>query len=633
MLMADITHPLARQVSMTTPTTKQPDLKDALTLHEAGKLAEARAAYGRILENFPNRTDAAHGLALAALDMGQPGEAIPLLFRCIALGPNNPAFRLSLGIALLQGGNAQDAVPQLLEAANTAPQMIEPRLYLARALGALEKWAQAVDVLTTAAETFSNHPEVWTAKGNAERILLRHKKAEGSFRRVLDLKANDPDALNNLAVVVRAQHRFDEAVEIYQSALALAPDHPKVHGNLGNVLVEMGRSAEAEHHLRRAVDLNASNPSSRCNLAIYLTREERAEEAISYFEDVISSAPNFVDAWTNLGVARLALGYTAAAEKCYRRAIELSPENAEAHYNLAWALLLTGQWAEGWQEFEWRWKLDHFSSHQRTFKQPVWDGAALPGGTLLLHAEQGLGDAIQFARYVALAKQRCTHVIVECHPPLAPLFQSLVGADTVIVAGDLLPPFDAHAPFMSLTRIFGTTTDSIPGQSAYISPPSDIPARLRLPDNYRRRIGLVWAGSPDNKIDRRRTIPAEMFATLVSTVDADFVSMQVGPRADEIADLPASKLIFACDREVHDFADTAAVIAQLDLVLGVDTAVLHLAGSMGKPAWMLIPFMPDYRWLLGREDTPWYPSLRLFRQSMPADWAEPLDRVMSALTS
>ncbi len=605
---------------MSAPNTPSPGLNDAVSLHEAGQLQDAEDAYRQILDAAPARVDAAHGLALVTLDLGRPEDAIPLLTRCTTVEPANPSYRLSLGVALLQAGKTTNAEVQFRDLINTTPKMVEAHLYLARTLRALNRWVDAADLMNAASKQFSDHPDVWTAKGQVERVLLRHPDAEQSYREALRLKPGDPDCLNNLAVVVRAQHRFDEAVALYLEALEAAPNHPKVHGNLGNALVEMGRAAEAELHLRKAAHLNPSDPSSLCNLAVFLTREDRSEEAIAYFNTTIKIAPLYVDAWINLGVARLALGDTQGAEDCYRRAIEIAPENPEAHYNLAWVLLLTGRWTEGWQEYEWRWKLEHFSSHRRAFKHPLWDGAPLPGGTLLLHAEQGLGDAIQFARYVPLAKERCARVIVECHKPLVPLFETLLGADAIIAAGDTLPPFDAHAPFMSLARIFAAAPDATSIQTPYLAAPSPTPSRLTLPDSKRPRIGLVWAGSPDNKIDRHRSISAELFVPLIASVDADFVSLQVGPCAEDISGLPGDRLVFACDGQVRDFSETAAVISQLDLVLGVDTAVMHLAGALGKPVWMLLPFMPDYRWLLGRDDTPWYSSMRLFRQAKAGDW-------------
>jgi len=620
-----------------TPSSPTPDLEEAAALHRAGRLTDASTLYQRALAADPNALEALHGLALIAFDLGQPDRALPLLARCVGAAPENGLYRASLGLVLLRKGDAEQAATHLLDASNLLPHALEPRLYLARALGRLDRWNQAADVLATTALQFPERPEVWAAKGNVERVLLRHQDAESSLRRALTLSPEDPDALNNLGVVVRALGRVEEAIGYYREALARAPAQAQssalIHANLGNALTQLGRGTIAEAHLRRAVDLDPGMVDVRNNLAAYLTREERGDEAIPHFRNVLAAEPHNIDAWTNLGVALLDSGDAAEAEQCYRRAVALQPDNAEAHYNLAWALLLTGQWAEGWQEYEWRWKLHHFSSHKRLFKQPLWDGKPLPNGTLLLHAEQGLGDAIQFVRYAALARSRCTRVVLECPRPLVNLFKSVAGADLVIAAGDPLPAFNAHTPFMSLPRLFATTPETVPAPLLYLELPKDIPERLHLPPTRKRRIGLVWAGSPDNKIDRRRTLPARTFAALVAGTNADFVSLQVGPRAEEVSDLAAGKVVFACEGHVGDFADTAAVISQLDLVVGVDTAVVHLAGALGIPTWMLVPFSPDYRWLLEREDTPWYRSIRLFRQKKNETWDSVLARVAVALTN
>ena len=618
--MPDITHPHFRQVSMSTPEAVSTDLSNAVALHKAGRLEEARSAYEQILGISPELNEAEHGLALIALDLGQQDKAISLITNCISKDPANLSYRFSLGVTLLQAGKPKDAETQFRKLIEDAPRMIEPHLYLARTLKALNRWTERLDVLTIASKQFPNHGDIWMEKGQAERTLLQHAEAEQSFLKALNIDESDPDTLNNLAVVVRAQNRFEEALGLYFKALEIAPDNPKVHGNLGNVLSEMGLAYDAEHHLRKAAHLQPNDISSLYNLAVFLTREERAEEAIDYFNKVIKINPDHSDAWINLGVARLSLGNTQGAEECYRRAIRIAPQNPEANYNLAWVLLLTGRWIDGWQQYEWRWKLEHFSSYRRTFKHPLWDGKPLPEGTLLLHAEQGLGDTIQFVRYAALARERSSHIILECDRSLVPLFKTLPGADEIIAAGDPLPPFDAHAPLMSLARLFATTPETVPSQHPYIETQPKIPGRLRLPYTTRSRIGLVWAGSPKNKIDRQRSMSAKLLAPLVTATDADFVSLQIGPRAGEISSLPADQLIFTCEGKVRDFADSAAVVAQLDLVLGVDTAVIHLAAAMGKPAWVLLPFMPDYRWLLGRNDTPWYPSMSLFRQASSGDW-------------
>jgi Flp pilus assembly protein TadD len=605
-------------------------VEDAIRLHAAGSTDQARALYKSVLTRAPREAAALHGMGLIAVDEGVPDKALPFLYACLQIAPDNAIYRTSLGLALFKLGKVHDAAGQFLDAANRAPHLAEPRIHLARALARLNRRAEGLKILTEAAQSFPERADVWVAKGQEERTSQKPAEAERSLRRALALLPGDANILNDLGVVVRAQGRTAEAVQIYREALTLAPNDPLTHGNLGNALTELKENDAAEEHLRQAVALAPGSVEHRCNLAIFLTREERPQEAVILFRDVLMRAPGHADAWTNLGVAQLDMGNVADAEASIRKAIEVAPQNAEAHYNLAWVLLLTGQWREGWREYEWRWRMRNFSSKRRTFAAPLWDGTKI-AGTLLLHAEQGLGDAIQFVRFVRQAKPRCARLLLECPKPLVSLFKTLPEVDSVIAAGEALPPVDAHAPLMTLPHIFGTTPETAPGAAPYLSAPA-APASLMLPRSGRRRIGLVWAGSPDNKIDRRRTMPAALFAPLMEETAADFVSLQVGPGADETAALPQERLILTCDGKVHDFAATAAVIGQLDLVIGVDTAAIHLAGALNVPVWGLLPKMPDYRWMLGRDDTPWYSSMRLFRQEESGNWEELMWRVRAALT-
>jgi tetratricopeptide (TPR) repeat protein len=601
------------------------DLDEAARLHREGKLAEAAAAYQRILSAKPHALAAVHGLAVITLELGEPKRAMPLLGRLLATQPQNGAYRATLGYALLELGDNEQAAAHLLDAVNLEPRVLEPWLYMARALTRLGRAGQAADVLTACAQIFPDDVRVWTAKGNAERASLLLTNAELSLHRALELTPADPDLLNNLGVVLRAQGRTERAIGFYRQALALAPTHALTHANLGNALAALGQNVAAEQHLREALALDPASDEVRVNLAGLLTQLERGHEAIPLFREVLLKAPENADALTNLGIALLNEGALDEAETHLRAAIVAQPQNAEAHYNLAWLLLLSGRWAEGWAEYEWRWKLPNFSSRRRAFKEPLWDGGAV--NTLLLHAEQGLGDAIQFGRYAARAKEKAQRVIVEVPRPLVSLFRALPDID-VVATGDPLPRCDAQAPFMSLPRIFASRPENVPPPAPFTASPS-----FHLDKATRPRVGLVWAGSPDNKIDRRRKIPTAAFAALLENTDADFVSLQVGPRAEEIDQLPQEKIVYACDGVVGDFADTAAVIAQLDLVIGVDTAVMHLAASLGKPTWMLVPFMPDYRWLLGRDDSPWYPALRLFRQGKGEAWPDVVTRLAGSLTN
>jgi tetratricopeptide (TPR) repeat protein len=615
---------------VTGPGGDTPSLEDAIGLHAAGAFDQARDIYKRILARAPHEAAALHGLGLIAIDQGVADKAVPFLVSCLQIAPENVVYRTSLGLALMKLGHLHQAAAHFLDAANRAPQFVEARIHLARTLGRMNRRAEGLKILEEACQKFPARADVWIAKGQEERLHGVPDAAERSLRRALSLQPGDGHVLNDLGVVVRAQGRTAEAVTIYREALARAPQNPLSHGNLGNALTELKRTDEAEQHLREAVALAPGSIEHRCNLAIFLTSHDRPQEAVVLFRDVLARAPNHADAWTNLGVAQLDLGEIKDAEISIRKALAIAPQNAEAHYNLAWVLLLTGAWAEGWAEYEWRWRMANFSSKRRAFAAPLWKGEAI-GGTLLLHAEQGLGDSIQFVRYARASRARCGRLVLECAPSLVKLFETVAGVDEVVVAGTPLPAFDAQAPLMSLPHIFGTTVETVPAETPYLYVPPPAPG-LKLPSNGRRRIGLVWAGSPDNKIDRRRTMAAKLFAPLIDETHADFVSLQVGPRAVEIADLPQDKFVLTCDGKVRDFTETAGVIGQLDLVIGVDTAAIHLAGALKIPVWVLLPKMPDYRWLLGRDDTPWYSSMVLFRQEEAGKWDEPMWRVRTALT-
>lgn len=607
-----------------------PDAAKALALHTAGRLADARALYEKAFAANARDTAAAHGLGLIAVDQGRPAEALPLFARCIALDPKNAVFLTSYGLALLANGQAEDAAGHLLEAANRAPQFADARYHLARALIVLKREGQAFDVLADTVQHFPDRADVWALKGAVARALGRSNDAETSLRRAHGLAPKDADILNNLGAVLRDGGRDEDAAAFYRRALALAPGRAVTHTNLGNTLGALGQLEEAETHLRKAIVLDPDSNTARLGLALLFAANERGGDAIPVLREVLARDPANLDAAVNLGVALLAEGDTATPEAAYRRVLACDPDNAEAHYNLAWVLLLTGRWQEGWEHYEWRWKLKYFSSRIRGFRREAWNGQPFTG-TLLVHAEQGLGDTIQFARLLGEARQRCTRLVFECHPPLAGLLKDLAGVDEVAAAGTSTS-FTHHIPLMSLARLFDLTPGTIPLADGYLPVPTKVRTDLRLrPASGRKRVGLVWAGSPDNKIDRRRSMPAKLFAPLFTVPDIDFVSLQVGPKSEEARDLP--EVIFESAGKAADFSDTAAVIAQLDLVIGVDTAVIHLAGAMGKPAWLLIPFMPDYRWLLGRGDTPWYSSIRLFRQQKAGDWAGVMIAVRAALSA
>jgi hypothetical protein len=395
------------------------------------------------------------------------------------------------------------------------------------------------------------------------------------------------------ARALQAMGRLDEAIAIYRQVLERMPESVMAWNNLAMAYKARGQLEEAARALNRAAKLSP------------------AAAEIHY----------------NLGNLLHAMGRPAQAVSAFRRAITIRPNYATAHWNLSLALLLDGQLAAGFEEYEWRWRNPEFPTEPRVFAQPAWDGSSR-AGTILLYAEQGAGDVIQFARYARHVAARGPRVVMEVHAPLVPLIERVAGVAAVVPVGGAPPAFDAQAPIVSLPRLFGTTLETIPAEIPYVAPRAELVARWRARlGEAGPRIGLVWAGAPGHANDRNRSMPLATLAPLRET-GARLFSLQKDKReGDDLAGIED------LGPELADFEQTAAALAGLDLVVCVDTSVAHLAGAMGVPAWIMLPAIPDWRWLMGRGDSPWYPSLTLFRQSKAGDWSDVVARIAAAIPS
>jgi tetratricopeptide (TPR) repeat protein len=457
---------------------------------------------------------------------------------------------------------------------------------------------------------------VWQGLQPEQRMALREREAVRMFGDGLS-RHHDGD--------------LKEAARLYGQALILSPNIPDIYNNLGVALRALGKAEASAACYHRVLALNPDNGSAYTNLGNVLRQLGRFEAAVDSHRRAVELSPDSADAPYNLGLALRDTGQLDEALECFAETLAIDPDHAGGHWDRALTLLQNGDLHEGFEEYEWRWKFD--SNPARDFSQPQWDGADLGGKTILLHQEQGFGDMIQFARYIPLVKERGGTIIVEAQPQLSRLFSTINGVGQVINADADLPRFDVWAPMLSLARIFGTTLDTVPATVPYLTAPEAFAGPLPVTLSPRLKVGIAWAGSITHQNDARRSCPFEHFTELMGLADVALYSLQTGRAAADIARHGCEAFVTDLGGKMNDFADTAAVIGQLDLVITVDTAVAHLAGAMGKPVWVALPHPGDWRWMQGADTSPWYPTMRLFRQPAPGDWASVFETLKAALAT
>jgi tetratricopeptide (TPR) repeat protein len=529
----------------------------------------------------------------------------------------------ALAIALQhhQAGRLQAAEQiyrQILQAEPDQPDALHLLGVIAHQGG---KHAIAVAYIARAIELKENEAAFHNNLGEAHRALYRIPEAIACFRRALELKPDFAQAQYNLGNAFSDQGKRDESLACYRRALDLKPDYAEAHNNLGNALKEQGKLDEAVTSYRQALDLKPDFAEGHNNLGVALKDLGNLNEAVTSFRRALELKSDFAEAHCNLGIAMHDQGKLSEAIACYGRAIESNPDYTDAHLNQSFLSLLTGDFERGWAEYHWRWKAK--PAEHRDFSQPLWDGQPLEGRTILLHAEQGAGDTMQFVRYAALVKQRGGVVTVECQTPLLSLLKSCAGIDRLAGRGEEFEPFDVQTPLdENLAWIFRTTLRDIPATIPYLFADPDLVERWRqeLGSTSGFRVGIAWQGNPKNRIDHYRSIPLGCFEPLARCSGVQLLSVQKGVGMEQLKDVAERFPVKDLGSRLHDFMDTAAVLANLDLVITCDTAVAHLAGALGIPVWVALSFVPNWRWLLDRSDSPWYPTMRLFRQDRRGDW-------------
>ncbi len=600
-----------------------------------GRLAEAVALYGEALARQPSFADAHVHLGVALAQQGRFTDAAASFRRALACQPELTDAHFHLGEVLRRQGDCAGAAAAYAQALRRQPELAEAHRGRGLALARLGRPAEAEPHFR---QLVRLQPQRAASHHNLGTVLLdlnRPAEAVAPFVQAIALEPAMADAHNNLGRAWRLQERYAEAIASYREALRLKPDSADVHINLGEALGHEGDVAGAIEHFHQAVRLAPAQAAPRRNLGMALVRQGALAEAIPHLEEALRLAPPSPDVLSDLGFALWKTGRLPEAMAALDRAVALDPQHVQAHLNRALLRLSTGDFARGWDEYEWRFRTGDIPPAP-PLGRPAWDGRPIAGQAILLHTEQGAGDSIQFARYGALLQRRGATVYLACPAALVPLLSSCAGIDRVVAKGTPLPPFDLHTPLLSLPRLMDTTAQSIPADVPYLSvePALVEEWRLKLARVPELRVGIAWKGSPKHKEDHRRSIPLTAFAPLAALAGVHLVSLQYGPGTEQLAAAGAPAVFDPgpLRRPSADpFLETAAIVRNLDLVVTIDSAVAHLAGALGVPVWVLLPRSPDWRWQFDREDSPWYPTMRLFRQDASGQWPALFERVAAAL--
>jgi tetratricopeptide (TPR) repeat protein len=606
---------------------------EGLALHQAGRLADAEKTYYQVLEIQPDHFDGLHLLGVIFHQRGNHAQAVRQIDVALTKRPNSSVALNSRGVALKELKRFEEALASFDRALTLQPNYAEAHSNRGVALHELKRFEEALASLDRALTLRPDYAEALFNHGVTLNDLKRFEEALSSYNRALALRPDYAEALSNRGATLKELKRFEEALASYDRALTVRPDFAETLSNRGVALKELARFEEALASYDQALTVRPDYAEALSNRGATLHELARFEEALASYDRALTIRPNYAEALFNRGATLSDLRQFEEALASYDRALTLRPDYADAHYNAALCRLLRGDFDRGWEKSEWRWETRAAGNQKRNFAQPQWLGSnEITGKTILLHAEQGLGDTIQFCRYAPLVAERAARVVLEVQKPLYELMSTLPGNAQIVSRGDLLPDFDIHCPLLSLPLALATRLETVPSQTPYLRASSQavMDWNARLGPNSRPRIGIAWSGRPMHKNDRNRSIGLSALLPLLD-FDAAYVSLQQDVRASDVAVLHERSGLLHFGDELKTFSDTAALMSNLDLIISVDTSVAHLAGALAKPVWILLPFIPDWRWLLDRDDSPWYPTARLFRQDDTREWDNAIVRVHAAL--
>jgi len=650
----------------------------AVEHHQAGRLREAERLYREIVAIDPSQVDAWHYLGMISHQSGNHDAAIKHINRAISLKPDFAAGHYNLGLVFQTQDKRNEAIacyqraleldPDLADACNNVGLLfkgmghVETAIeYYRRALGLNSSFVAALinlgaafadtdkldDALACLERVLQLEPENAAAHNNLGNVFVEKgnfAEAATCYGRAAELAPLDAQTQHNLGKCLHLQGKLEDAAASLRRSLQLQPRSSGVIATLGSVLRDQGHFDDAIACYRKAVEINPNFPEAHNNLGSILLDQGKLDEAIACFHEALRHDPCLPEAEHNLASVCRGLGRFDETAKRTQRVLEQKPDFADAHVNQSFVKLIRGDFEHGWEEYEWRWKTR--LQPVRSFSQPIWNGESLQGESVLIQSEQGFGDIIHFIRYASLVKRAGAIVLVECPGRLINLLSSCKGIDRLVPSEESVPDFSMHVPMMSLPRIFKTSLRTIPADVPYLFADAALTDlwRTRLTSVCGFRIGTNWRGRGNNAQSRQRDIPVELFASLGKVSDVRLISLQkgdagtrseVGIQRSESSDAGTARPTIVdlgkFDMERGAFVDTAAIMMNLDLVITSDTSVAHLAGALGVPVWVALPFVPDWRWMLERSDSPWYPTMRLFRQKKIGDWEGVFEEIWAAL--
>jgi tetratricopeptide (TPR) repeat protein len=604
----------------------------AMSLHRSGQVGRAQKLYEQVLCTEPGHAEALHLLGVLSAQTHDYERSVDLIGKAIELRPD-PTYYSNRGIAFKELNQIAAAVESYDRAIEMDPDYAEAYSNRGNALQRLSEMQAVEPENARIAQVRSRLALAYSSRGKTLSGLNLLEEALASYDKAIGIKPLYSQAWSNRGVVLMDLRRHLESLESFDRAIALDNSNAEAWSNRGLVLQTLRRLPDALESYDRALKINSRYVEAWSNRGITLHLLNRSDEAVKSYNHAIRINDRYAEAYSNRGIALAALNQFDQAIENYDQAIALNPQHGAALFNKSLALLAKGDYLQGWKLYEWRWRCGALKQEMRPFAEPLWLGVeSVKDTTVLLHAEQGLGDAIQFGRYVKLVAGCGANVVMEVPRSLLEVFKSLDGVSKMVAHGDALPAFDYQAPLMSLPLAFGTTLDSIPLHKSYLQAPAVHLKKWqeKLGPPVLPRIGLVWSGSLTHLNDHNRSLPlAELVPVLPQKVD--YVSLQKDVRDSDRIVLQAQKNIIRLDAAINDFSDTAALCELMDIVISVDTSVAHLSAALGRPTWIILPHNADFRWLTDRQDSPWYQSVRLFRQKRAGCWSGPLRAIRQEL--